>query len=315
MTRHVAIQAALSLLSLVLVSVLTFWLVDLLPGDAAERVLGQNATAEGLAALREQFGLGHSTFERYLTWMGGVLRGDLGTSIIAAQPVADYVAARVQNSAVLAALALLLYVPVSLVLALLTAVYRGTALDVGLTIFVLIGMCIPEFVIAIFLVSLFAVTFNLFPALALVDTAEGFGDVLWTLFLPVLTLTAAMSAYSVRLMRESLVQILDSDYIQLARLKGLPNWRILGWHALPNALGPALNVLALNVAWLIGSIVLVETVFNFDGLGRLLVDSIRYKDTPVIQAIVMLLCTVYVVANLLADLSIMALNPKLRARR
>lgn len=315
MTRHVAIQAALSLLSLLLVSVLIFWLVDLLPGDAAERVLGQNATAEGLAALREQLGLGRSAPARYLAWIGGLLKGDLGTSLIAGQPVADYVAPRVRNSAALAALTLALYVPVSLVLALLTAVYRGTAVDVGLTVFVLIGMCIPEFVIAIFLVSLFAVTLNLFPALSLIDTAQDFGDLVWTLFLPVLTLTAAMSAYSVRLMRESLIQILDSDYIQLARLKGLPNWRILGWHALPNALGPALNVLALNVAWLIGSIVLVETVFNFDGLGRLLVDSIRYKDTPVIQAIVMLLCAVYVLASLLADLSVMALNPKLRARR
>ncbi|BCP52317.1 ABC transporter permease [Kaistia sp. 32K] len=315
MTRHIAIQAALSLLSLLLVSILVFWLVDLLPGDAAERVLGQDATTEGLAVLREQFGLNHSALARYLAWISGLLRGDLGTSMIAGQPVANYVAGRVQNSAILAAFALVLYVPVSLALALLTAVYRGTAVDVGLTVFVLLGMCIPEFVIAIFLVSLFAVTLNLFPALALLDTAQGFGDLVRMLFLPVLTLTAAMSAYSVRLMRESLIQILDSDYIQLARLKGLPNWRIMGWHALPNALGPALNVLALNIAWLIGSIVLVETVFNFDGLGRLLVNSIRYKDTPVIQAIVMLLCAVYVLANLLADVSIMALNPKLRTRR
>lgn len=314
MTRHLAMQAGLSLFSLVLVSILTFWLVDILPGDAAERVLGQNVTAEGLNVLRGQLGLNHSAPERYLEWLYGVLHGDLGKSLIAGQPVFDYIATRVQHSALLAALALILYVPLSLILAIVTAFYRGTMIDVGLSVFVLIGMCIPELVIAILLVSLFAITLNLFPALALIDTVQGFGDLVWTLFLPVLTLTAAMSAYSVRLMRESLVQILDSDYIQLARLKGLPNWRILGWHALPNALGPALNALALNIAWLIGSIVLVETVFNFDGLGRLLVESIQYKDTPVIQAIVILLCAVYIMANLLADLSLMALTPKLRTR-
>jgi peptide/nickel transport system permease protein len=176
-------------------------------------------------------------------------------------------------------------------------------------------MCIPEFVIAIFLVSIFAVTLNWFPALALIDTAQNFGQLVNVLFLPVITLTAAMTAYAVRLMRESLIQILDSDYIQLARLKGLPGWRIMLWHALPNALGPALNVLALNVAWLIGSIVLVETVFNFQGLGRLLVDSIQYKDTPVVECIVLLLCAIYILSNLLADISIVTLNPRLRSAR
>ena len=312
MARQLAIQAALSVLSLLLVSLLAFWLVELLPGDAAERILGQSATPEGLAVLREKLGLDRPALIRYLDWIRLAAFGDLGTSVIAAQPVWDYVQPRLVNSATLAAFALALYIPVSLVFGMLTAIYRGSSVDVTISIFVLFGMCIPEFVIAIFLVSLFSVTLGWFPALSLIDTAGSFGELLHVLFLPVLTLTAVMTAYSVRLMRESLISILDSDYVQLARLKGLPDWRVLGWHALPNALGPALNVLALNIAWLIGSIVLVETVFNFDGLGRLLVESVEYKDTPVIQAIVIMLCAVYIFANLLADISVMVLNPKLR---
>lgn len=314
MARQIAIQAVFSVISLLFVSVITFFLVDMLPGDAAERILGQNATPESLALLRQQLGLDQSPAVRYLTWMADILRGELGTSTIAGQSVVDYILPRLVNSATLAMFALAIYIPLSIALGMITAIYRDTTVDIAISIFVLIGMCIPEFVIAIFLVSLFAVTLGWFPALALIDTAHGFGELVTVLALPVITLVAVMCAYSVRLMRESLVQILDSDYVQLANLKGLPSWRVLGWHALPNALGPALNVLALNIAWLIGSIVLVETVFNFDGLGRLLIDSVNYKDTPVVQAIVLILCLVYIISNLLADISIMALNPKLRAR-
>lgn len=315
MVRRVAIQVALSLLSLLLVSVLIYVLVDLLPGDAAERTLGQNATAEGLARLRLQLGLNDSAVVRYFQWLAGALRGNFGESIIARQPVVAYMAPRLANSATLAAFALVLYIPTSVVLGMLTAVYRDTRTDLAVSTLILIGMCVPEFVIAIFLVSIFAVQLNWFPALALVDSTQTFGGLVNTLFLPVVTLTIAMCAYAVRLMRESLIDILNSDYIQLAYLKGLPSWRVLIWHALPNALGPALNVLALNIAWLIGSIVLVETVFNFDGLGRLLVNSINYKDYPVIQAVVLVLCTVYVTANLAADISMLVLNPKLRQAR
>jgi peptide/nickel transport system permease protein len=315
MARQIAIQAAFSIVSLFLVSVLTFYLVDLLPGDAAERVLGQNATPETLALLREQLGLNQPAIVRYAHWIGGALHGEFGRSLIANQPVWNYIAGRLVNTATLAAFALALYIPISVTLGMVTAVYRNGPADVAISIFVLLGMCIPEFVIAIFLVSIFSVMLKWFPALALIDTASSFGDLVNVLFLPVITLTAAMTAYAVRLMRESLIQILDSDYIQLARLKGLPGWRIMFWHALPNALGPALNVLALNIAWLIGSIVLVETVFNFEGLGRLLVDSIQYKDTPVVQCIVLLLCAVYIVCNLLADISMVTLNPRLRSAR
>ena len=315
MARQFAAQAALTLLSLLIVSAIVFWLVELLPGDTATRILGQNATPEAVAVLTEKLGLDRPATTRYVEWLGNALTGEFGQSLVADRPVSEYIAGRALNTTILAAFALALYVPLSLALGMITAVTRGSVVDTGITVFVLLGMCIPDFVIAIFLVTIFAIGLDWFPPLALIDRAEGMGDLLWMLFLPAVTLTAAMTAYAVRMMRESLIQILESDYVQMAGLKGLPRWRILFRHALPNALGPALSVTALNVAWLIGSIVLVETVFNFPGLGRLLIDAISYKDSPVVLAISLLLCVVYAACNLLADLAIVALNPKLRASR
>ncbi len=174
-------------------------------------------------------------------------------------------------------------------------------------------MCVPEYVVGILLTMVFALALPWFPPLALIDQVHDLAGLLRVLFLPAVTLTAAMTAYAVRLMRENLIDVLDSGYVQMARLKGLPRWRVLLWHALPNALGPALNVTALNIAWLMGGIVVVETVFNFPGLGRLLVDSISLKDVPVILAASLLLTVVYILCNLAADIASLLLNPKLRA--
>lgn len=311
MRRQIVIQLLLALTSLFLVSALIFWLVDKLPGDTAQLVLGENATDEAVAVLRERLRLDMPLTERYWLWLADMMRGDLGSSIVAGRPVIEVIGPKMMNSFALALLALVIYVPVGLALAFVTAVHRGRALDTSISLLVLIGMSVPEFVIAIFLMIGLAVVVPVFPPLALMDQAGGFWDTVYILLLPALSLCVVMTAYAIRLMRESLIQILDSDYVRMAELKGLPPGRILVRHVLPSALGPALSVTATNVAYLIGSVVLVEMVFNFPGIGRQLVESLVYKDFPVVQAISLILCAIYIACNLFAELAIMLLNPKL----
>ncbi|MBV9633188.1 MAG: ABC transporter permease [Methylobacteriaceae bacterium] len=312
MLRLVVTRTAFALVSLVIVSALIFWCVEWLPGDAASRILGRDATPEVLALLRHKLHLDLPGPVRYLQWLGGAVRGDFGTSLAANQPVLDYVWSRAANTTELAGFVLLLYTPLSIGLGIWTAVSRGRAVDHVASILVILGMCVPEFVVGIVLIVIFAMTLHWFPPLALIDRAHSIGSVLSMLFLPAMTLTIAMTAYAVRMMRENLIEVLDSGYVQMARLKGLPRWRVLVRHALPSALGPALNVTALNIAWLMGGIIVVETVFSFPGLGRLLIDAIDLKDVPVVLAVSLLLTVVYIFCNLLADIAVLMLNPKLR---
>lgn len=311
MARLILTRAILSLVSLLAVSIIIFWAVELLPGDTATRILGRDATPEAIAVLRQQLQLDIPASARYLHWLMGAVRGDFGISLTADRPVLEYVQGRAVDTVTLAAVALTLYAPLSLILGIWTAVSRGRAVDHIVAVFVILGMCVPDYVVGIFLVATFALALPWFPPLALSDQIHDLPSLVHVLFLPALTLTAPMTAYAVRMMRESLIDVLESGYVQMARLKGLPPWRVLLWHALPNAIGPALNVTALNIAWLMGGIVVVETLFNFPGLGRLLVDSISLKDVPVIQASSLLLSAVYILCNLAADIASMLLNRKL----
>lgn len=305
-------RIAMALVSLLAVSAIIFWCVELLPGDAAERILGRNATPGSLALLREKLHLNLSGGQRYRLWLSALLRGDLGTSIVADRPVLGYIAGRIANTALLAGFALLLYIPISIALGVLTAIHRGRMADHAISTVVLIFMCLPEFVVGILLISVFAIKLAWLPPLALIGQARNFGELLQLIALPTITIVAAMTAYAVRMMRESLIEVLDSSYVLMARLKGLPAWRVLLFHALPNALGPAINITALNVAWMIGGVVVVEAVFEFPGIGRLMVDSIGHKDVPVILAVSMLMTGAYIVTNLVADVLVILLNPKLR---
>lgn len=306
-------RLGLGLFTLFVVSLIIFWAVEWLPGDPATRILGRAATEERAAILRERLHLDEPPLTRYLSWLGGFVQGDWGESIVAQRPVFDYVFPRLKNTVILAVFAMLIYIPASVILGIVTAVYRNRGWAIGLSVIVLIGTAIPEFVIGILLVLVFAVTLPIFPPLALMDQVESFGDLIQTLFLPTLTLALAMTAYAVRMMQTSLIAVLESEYVRTAILKGLTRKRVIFYHALPNALGPALRVTALNIAWLIGGVVLVEVVFNFPGLGRLLVDSIRVLDTPVVLAIALLMAGVYILANLGADLVSGLLNPRVRA--
>ncbi len=318
-------RLGLSLITLLAVSFIIFWAVEWLPGDAATRILGQDATPERVAVLREQMRLDEPPWVRYTLWLGDFVRGDWGESLVSKLPssvasaggrtqrlVADMVLPRLRNTLILAAVALALYVPLSLLLGIVTAVYRGRRFTDGLSALVLAGTAVPEFVMGILLLLTFAVALPWFPPLALIDQAQSVPELLRMLTLPAMTLTAAMTAYAVRMMQASLVSVLESDYVRMATLKGLSRQRVILRHALPNALGPALRVTVLNVAWLIGGVVVVENIFAFPGIGQLLVDSIRLLDTPVILAIAMILASVYILANLAADLVAAALNPRLR---
>ena len=208
--------------------------------------------------------------------------------------------------------ALVIYVPLSLILGIVTAVYRGRFFATVLSTLTLVGTSMPEFVVGILLLLVFAVKLKWFPPLALIDQAQSPLEVLHFLTLPMLTLVAAVTAYAVRMMQSSLIPVMESDYVRTATLKGLSRRRVIFRHALPNALGPALRVTTLNIAWLIGGVVLVEAVFNYPGLGRLLVNSVTMLDTPVIEAVTIILSAVFVLANLGADIVSTLLNPRLR---
>jgi peptide/nickel transport system permease protein len=312
--RLIATRLLFSIVTLVSVSVIVFSAVELLPGDTAERILGREATKESLAALRTRLHLGDPPLVRYGRWVGGALHGDLGTSLVADRPVLPYISDYFGRTLLLGGLALALHIPLSIGLGLLAAAWRDGKFDTLMSIAVLIGISVPEFVVGILLVIVFANDLGWFPPLALIDQADGPWATLHMLVLPVVTLNLAMTAYVVRQMRGSMIETLRSDYVRMARLRGVAPLRVLLVHALPNALGPAINAIALNTAWLVGGIVVVEVVFNYPGLGRLLVESIRFHDLPMIQGTALLLAGVYIAVNLTADVITLLLNPKLRTR-
>ena len=311
--RLILARLGFAALTLLAVSLVIFWTVELLPGNTATRILGQSATPENVRVLRKQLHLDDPAWVRYGRWLSHFVRGDWGQSVVATRPVTDFVLPRLKHTLELAAFALVLYVPLSLTLGVVTALFRNRRFAVFLSASVIAGTAIPEFVVGILLLLVFAVTLPWFPPLALIDQAGSFPETLHTLALPAITLTVAMTAYAVRMMQASLVSVLESDYVRMATLRGLPRGRVIVRHALPSALGPALRVTVLNVAWLIGGVVPVEIIFNYPGIGQQLVDSIRLLDTPVIEAIAMILAAVYILANLGADLVAAALNPRLRA--
>lgn len=313
LSRLVLARLGLSLVTLLAVSLMIFWAVEFLPGDTATRVLGREATPERVQDLREQLNLDRTAPERYGLWLSGFVRGDWGESLVSKRPVTDVVLPRLKNTLLLAGLTLVIYVPLTLVLGIGLALLRESRIAPFISGAVVAGTALPEFVVGLLLLLVFAVWLPWFPPLALVNDADTFWELLHTMTLPAVTLAVAITAYAVLMMQASLVSVLESDYVRMATLKGLSRRRVILRHALPNALGPAIRVTVLNIAFIIGGIVAVEVVFNFPGMGRLFVDSIRTLDTPVIEAIALILAGLYVLLNLGADIATGALNPRLRA--
>jgi peptide/nickel transport system permease protein len=301
-----------ALLTLLLVSILIFLIIEILPGDVASRILGREATPESLANLRERLHLNDPMVERYLTWLGRALQGDFGEALTSSRPISEILAPRITNTLLMSALAFALYLPLCLIPAVIQAVNRDGPLDHALSAVTLVLLSIPDFLLATILIILLVIMVPLFPATSVVDERSTTEQYVRALILPALTLAIVMAVYAVRMLRDSLIEVLDSEYVRMAELKGMPRIRVLLRHALPNALVPTLNVTALNLAYLIGGVVIVERLFNFPGFGSLLVDSVQLRDMPLIEATVLIAAAVYIFANLLADLGAILLNPRLR---
>jgi peptide/nickel transport system permease protein len=312
--KLILIRIGLGVLTLFLVSLVVFAATQALPGDTAKAILGKEAAEKGrYEALRKQLGLDRPMSVQYLGWLGGVVTGNLGDSLVQDEPVTQLIGRRVANTFTLVIFAALLSVPVSLLLGSLTALRRDSKFDVTVTIGSLSLAALPEFVIGIALLLLLATqVFKLFPAVSTIDPGAPISAQLDKFVLPALTLTLAVAPYITRILRASTIEVLESEYVMMARLKGLPERLVLNRHALPNALAPALQVTALNLAWLAGGVVVVETVFNFNGIGSLLVDSVKNRDMPMVQAICLIIATVYVLANLTADILTILVSPRLR---
>ncbi|MEV7867401.1 ABC transporter permease [Streptomyces sp. NPDC088124] len=314
MFTFLARRVVTALGTLLLSSVLVFLAVQALPGDVATQVLGKDATPSAVAALRDKLHLDQPAWERYVQWVKGAVQGDFGSSLVSGKAVGGEVAQHLGNSLLIAGVTVLFAVTGSLVLGVVAGYYRDRWPDHLISTVSLVGMSVPEFVVATVLVLAFSVALPLFPAVVLYGPAATAGQLLPAVWLPAASLAVVMAAYIVRMARTSVIDVLASEYVTTARLKGLSSWHVVTRHALPSALLPTLHVIALNVAWLIGGVAVVENVFNYPGIGKLMLSSVQNRDLPVIQAVALISAVVYVLCNLAADLGAMALNPKLRIR-
>ncbi|NVZ98073.1 ABC transporter permease [Pseudomonas sp. D6002] len=304
-------RLALGLLSLFAVSVIIFLAVGMLPGDIAQAMLGQSATPETVAAFRAQLGLDLPPLSRFVQWLLRLLHGDLGASLANQRPIAELIGARLGNTLRLAALAALVSVPLALVLGMLAALYRNSWFDRQLNTSALSAVSFPEFFVAYLLILVFSVKLGWFPSLSNLAPDASFATILERSVLPVATLSLVVIAQMMRMTRASLINLLASPYIEMARLKGISQSRIIWRHALPNALAPIVNVIALNLAYLVVGVVVVEVVFVYPGLGQLLVDSVSKRDIPVVQACSLIFAATYILLNTGADVLSIATNPRL----
>jgi peptide/nickel transport system permease protein len=311
LAKMIAKRIGVGFLTLLLISVVIFFAIELLPGDAAQQLLGQTATAETLAALREQLGLNQPVLMRYFNWLSGAFTGDFGLSIANQRPVGELIAGRLGNTLFLAAYAAVLAIPLSILLGVLTALWRNSLFDRFANFFTLTSISFPEFFVAYILILFLAVRLPWFPSLATVDETTALADRLYICFLPALTLTLVVAAHMMRMTRASLINLLASPYIETARLKGVRPFKVITRHALPNALAPIVTVVAFNLAYLVAGVVVVEVVFVYPGLGQLLVDSVAKRDIAVVQACCLIFATIYIALNMLADIISIATNPRL----
>ena len=307
----VAQRLGLGLLTLFVVSLIIFLGVELLPGDLAQEILGRSATAETVAAFRKELGLDLPAHIRYLDWLAGIVQGDFGRSLASQREISELIGVRLQNTLFLAAMAAIISVPLALLLGVLAALYRNSWYDRTVNVVTLSAVSFPEFFVAYILILYIAVKFGWFPSLSNVDPETPFGERLYRTFLPALTLTLVVVAQMMRMTRAAIINLLASPYIEMAQLKGMSRSRIILYHALPNAWAPIINVIVLSLAYLIVGVVVVEVVFIYPGLGQLIVDSVRTRDIPVVQACSLIFAATYILLNLTADVLTILTNPRL----
>jgi len=304
-----------ALATLVLICIIVFVTVELMPGDACTAFLGRDAKGQILENCRAERGLDRPALERFGEWAGGMLQGDLGNSMNRNKPIEDVVGWRLRNTLILSATAALIGIPLALFLGVIAGLRRDRPVDIILSSAALFAMTIPEFVSATVLILVFSITLGWTAGVVTVSYKAPILDLVSSTVLPTVTLMLIMVAHILRMVRSSVIDTLESDFVLMARLKGVPFRRIVWRHVLPNSLLPTINVIGLTIAWLLGGVVVIETVFNYPGLGRLAVDAVADRDLPLIQAIALILGSIYILTNLFADLMALLLNPKLRTFR
>ena len=307
----VAQRLALGLLTLFVVSLIIFLSVELLPGDLAEAILGQAASPETVAAFRAELNLDLPWYDRYFSWLWGMVQGDMGKSLATRREISELIGGRLANTLFLALMAAVIAVPLALTLGVLAALYRNSFYDRAVNVVTLSSISFPEFFIAYILILFLAVQWGWFPSISNVSDDLGFWERVYRSALPAFTLTLVVVAHMMRMTRASIINLLASPYIEMANLKGLTRLRIIVHHALPNALAPIINVVAINLAYLVVGVVIVEVVFVYPGLGQLLVDSVSKRDFPVVQASSLIFAAAYILLNLTADVLSIMTNPRL----
>ena len=315
--RAVVGRIGISIVTLWVVSLMIFGMTNLLPGDIAQIMLGQLATPENTAALRVKLGLDKPAHIQYLIWLGNVALGDLGISKAGlgaglGTPIVEMLGPRAMNTLRLTVWVSVIAIPISLFLGLIAAMHPGTRLDRTVTFSTLSLISVPEFLVATFLVLIFAVYLGWLPSIVFLRGGESGWLLIKTLAMPILTLVIVVSAQIIRMTRATVLNVMSSPYIEMAILKGVPRRKIILRHALLNAIGPIVNVIALNLAWLVGGVVVVETIFAYPGLAKLMIEAVLLRDPPLVQACAMIFCTVYVVLIFIADMASILSNPRLR---
>lgn len=315
MTQFIVRRTFLLLVTMVLTSLFIFALTQLLPGDIARLALGRDASEVALNEYRERFGLDDPIPVQYVRWFSGFIMGDWGVSYNrGSPPVRPLVLERLGNTLRLAALTLIISIPTSILLGVLAALYQDTIIDSVISVFSLAVVGLPEFVTGIVFINIFAHNLGWFPATSLVADDYTLGEWLRVLFLPAVTATLVLLAYVSRMTRAGVIEELRKPYVRTATLKGLPRRTVIFKHVLRNALLPTITVIAISMGWLIGGLVVIEGVFNFPGLGRELVEAVKAKNIPVLQASVMIVVFAFAFANLLADIFYALLNPRIRLK-
>lgn len=308
-------RLGLSLILIIAVSLLIFVGVEALPGDFATTYLGQSATPQAVANIRAELALDQPLLVRYVQWLGGVLQGDFGTSWASRMPVAAQIADRLGNSMFLASVAAIIAIPLAILLGLVAVLTRDTILDRAINVVTLAAISLPEFFVGYLLILVFAVNFGIATFPSTIFAGMTLGAKLQAIALPVATLVLVVLAHMMRMTRAAIISVLSSAYMETAELKGLTAWRAILRHAAPNAIAPIVNVVALNLAYLIVGVVVVEVVFVFPGMGQYMVDAVTVRDMPVVQACGLIFAAVYILLNMVADIIAIVSNPRLRHPR
>ncbi len=298
--------------TLIVVSIIVFIGTSILPGDVAQIILGQSATPETLAKLRTELGMDQPGYIRYFAWLKDMATGDLGISKAGGATITSLIGGRIGNTMMMAGFVALVSIPISVALGLFAAMHPGTWFDRIVTFCTLSLISVPEFFIATLLVLILAVELRWLPAISYLSGDESGWQLLKALAMPIITLVIVVSAQMIRMTRAGILNVMNSPYIEMAILKGVPRRRIILRHAFFNAIGPIVNVIALNLAYLVSGVVIVETIFAYPGLAKLMIDGVQTRDLPLVQACAMIFCGTYVVLILLADVASILSNPRLR---